>query len=99
MRNNRGRTVLGDPVDTDFAASIQPISFDDLESPAGGRSEERLRIFIPEPNALAPIDRQTGTVDSLLISGLAYNVEQVLNWRGSHTRVDVIRGDAIRGEA
>ena len=58
---------------------------------AGGVSlVERLRIYVPEPDALRAAFDDAGA-DAVAWLGLEFTVEESRSWPGSHTRATVLR--------
>lgn len=94
MRNNRGRLEEGDPVDMDFAASIQPISVDLAALPEGRRAIGRWRVYIPAVDVVSSAS-DTATTERFLIDAEEYNIEDWFEFRGSHTRIDLVSREAL----
>ena len=92
-RNRFGEFVPGEVTTTELRASIQPISLEDEDVLEGERLLERLKVYVPEPDALIAAfgDRQADKVD--VDGGVDFVVEQSKSWRGSHTRAILLRGE------
>ena len=89
-RNDFGEFVPGATEETEFPASVQPISLEDEDAVEGSRLDERLTVYIPQPQALVAAfgDREA---DICVVDGVEYTVEKTRSWRGSHTRAIVLR--------
>ena len=89
-RNEFGEWVPGEVTETEFPANVQPISLEDEDAVEGSRLDERLTVYIPQPQALLAAfdDRQADTV---LVDGAEFTVEKSRSWRGSHTRAILLR--------
>lgn len=88
--NDFGEWVPGATAETTMRASVQPLSLDDVDTAGGVQSVERLKVYVPQPAALAAAfdDREA---DRVLVNGLDYVVEESRSWRGSHTRATILR--------
>lgn len=89
-RNALGAFVPGVVEETEFRASVQPLALDDADIAGGVSLVERLRVYVPEPDALAAAfeDREA---DRVVFGGVEYTVEESRSWGGSHTRATVLR--------
>ena len=89
-RNRFGEFEPGDVTETEFRASVQPLGLEDEDVVEGSRLLERLKVYIPEPDALlaAYEDREADKVE---FDGVEYIVEQSKSWPGSHTRAVLLR--------
>ena len=92
-RNRFGEFVPGEVTTTELRASVQPISLEDEDVLEGSRLLERLKVYVPEPDALIAAfgNRQADKVD--VDGGVDFVVEQSKSWRGSHTRAILLRGE------
>ena len=89
MRNEYGEYVPGARSESTFRASVQPVSLEDVDAPEGARLLHRLKIYIPEPNALAAaFDEAAG--DAVVFGGKEYLVEDSQSWP-NHTKAIVLR--------
>ena len=89
-RNERGRYERGVVVETELRASVQPLSLEDQDLPEGTRVHDRLKVFVPEPDALIAAFEDAGA-DQVSLDGVVYTVEESRSWRGSHTRATLLR--------
>lgn len=89
-RNEFGEFVPGAVQETALRANVQPLSLEDEDVIEGSRLDERLKVFVPEPDALVAAfdDRQA---DAVLVDGVEFTVEKSRSWRGSHTRAILLR--------
>ena len=71
-------------------ASIQPLDTEEDTALEGARLDQRLKVFVPTENALAPAFDQS-EADTVLVDGVEYVVEKSRSWRGSHTRAILLR--------
>ena len=88
--NQYGEFEPGAVQETEFKASIQPLKLEDLDTTGGARVSHRLKVYIPEPGALAAAFGDA-EADQVLVDGLEYVVEESKTWRGSHTRAVLLR--------
>ena len=88
--NDFGEFVAGAVEETTLRANVQPISNEDEDVVEGSRLDERLKVYVPEPDALVAAfeDRQA---DMVIVNGHEYVVEKSRSWRRSHTRAVVLR--------
>ena len=89
-RNEFGRFIPGTTVETELSASVQPLSLTDDDVPEGARLSHRLRVYIPEPNALAAAFNDA-EADKAVVDGETFTVEESMTWRGHHTRAVLLR--------
>ena len=89
-RNQSGEYVPGRVVETELQASIQPIKLEDLDLTGGARMSHRLKVFIPEPEALSAAFDDS-TADRVEVDGVEYVVEESQSWRGHHTSAVLLR--------
>ena len=89
-RNSFGEYVQGAVTETDFPASVQPIALEDVDAPEGQRLLRRLKVYVPEGNALAAAVDES-EADRALVDGIEYTVETSQTWRGSHTEAVLLR--------
>ena len=89
-RNTAGEYVPGTMTETDFRASVQPLELEDSDIAGGASLEERLRVYVPVPDALMAAfdDREA---DEVVYDGTTYTVEESRSWPGSHTRATILR--------
>lgn len=86
----RGQYVPGPVTETDLPASVQPLAIEDKDFVGGDRLEERLKVFVPMPDALvAAFD--DSTADRVLIGTREFVVEESRSWPGGHTRARLVR--------
>ena len=85
---NRGLFRLS--LATVLRANVQPLDNEDEDVLEGSRLDERLKVYVPEPDALVAAfeDRQA---DQVIVDGNEYVVEKSRSWPGSHTRAVVLR--------
>ena len=89
-RNEFGEWVPGTLEETEFRASVQPLTLEDSNNAGGVAVSERLSVLVPVAGALvAAFD--DSTADKAEIDGLEYTVESTQSWRRNHTRAIVIR--------
>ena len=91
MFRRDGTFIPGDIEDTDFKASVQPLKLEDADVAEGSRVSERLKVYVPEPGALAAAfeDREADKV--ALADDRVFVVEESRSWPGSHTRATLLR--------
>ena len=89
-RNQFGEFVPGTVEETDFPASVQPMSLQDADFAGGVQVSHRLSVYVPEPDALAAAFDQSNA-DTALVYGLEFTVEESQSWRRSHTRAILLR--------
>ena len=90
MRNQFGEYVPGTVEETDFPASVQPMSLEDADDAGGVSVSERLSVYVPEAGALSAAFGDS-EADKALVEGVMYTVEESQSWRGSHTRAILLR--------
>ena len=89
-RNEHGEWVPGTVEETEFRASVQPLTLEDSNDVGGVSVSERLSVLVPVAGALvAAFD--DSTADKVEVDGLEYTVESTQSWRNHHTRAIVIR--------
>ena len=88
--NDFGEFVAGSVQETVLRASIQPLDTEEDTALEGARLDQRLKVFVPTENALAPAFDQS-EADTVLVDGVEYVVEKSRSWRGSHTRAILLR--------
>ena len=66
------------------------MKLEDIDTTEGARVSHRLKVFIPEPGALAAAFDEA-QADHVVVDGLDYIVEESQSWRGSHTRAVLLR--------
>ena len=83
--NEFGEFVPGTVEEVTLRASVQPLENEDEDVVEGSRIDERIKVFVPQADALVAAyrDRQG---DLVLVDGVEFAVVQARNWRGSHTR-------------
>ena len=88
--NDFGEFEPGAVEEVELRANVQPISLEEQDAAEGGRLDQRLRVYVPQPDALIAAfeDRQA---DAVLVDGVEYTVERSRSWRGSHTRATLLR--------
>lgn len=89
-RNSYGEFVPGAVIDTELRASVQPLSVEDLDLVEGARLSERLKVFVPQPDALAAAF-DDGCADQVVLGQKTYVVEESRSWASSHTRAILLR--------
>ena len=89
-RNQYGEFVPGALEFTEFSASVQPLALQDSDFVGGARTEERLKVYIPEAGALlaAFADRRA---DNAIVNGFEYVVEETQASWSNHTRAILFR--------
>ena len=88
--NNFGEFVTGGTEEVELRASIQPLDTEEDTALEGARLDQRLKVFVPTENALAPAF-ESAEADKVLVDGIEYVVEKSRSWRGSHTRAILLR--------
>ena len=88
--NDFGEFVAGAVEETTLRANVQPLGNEDEDVVEGSRLDERLKVYVPEPDALVAAfeDRQA---DMVIVDGIEFVVEKSRSWPGSHTRAVVLR--------
>ena len=88
--NSAGEYVEGAITETELRASVQPLKLEDSDFLGGVSLLERLRVYVPQPDALAAAfdDRQA---DKVVVAGIEYVVEESRSWPDSHTRATILR--------
>ena len=88
--NDFGEFVAGGTEEVTLRANVQPISLEDEDTVEGSRLDERLKVFVPVPDALVAAhgDRRA---DEVLVDGVQYVVEKSKSWRGHHTQAILLR--------
>ena len=88
--NDFGEFVAGATEEVELRANVQPLGNEDEDVLEGSRLDERLKVYVPEPDALVAAfeDRQA---DQVIVDGNEYVVEKSRSWPGSHTRAVVLR--------
>ena len=89
-RSDAGEYIHGAVSQTTLRASVQPISLEDDDLPEGARYSNRLRVYVPEADALAAAF-EDAPGDKVIVDGLEYAVEETQSWRGHHTRAVLLR--------
>ena len=87
--NAHGEWTPGVVEEVERAASVQPLSVEDVDTVEGSRFSERLKVYVPEPDALGAAfdDREA---DHVVIDGREYVVEESRSW-ASFTVARVLR--------
>ena len=88
-RDERGRFVPGAIVETELAASVQPLALEDSDIAGGAQLRERLRVYTPERNALLAAF-EDAEADNVVYNGATYVVEESRSWP-THTRATLLR--------
>ena len=88
--NQFGEFVEGTVVETELRASVQPLLLEDSDIAGGAQLQHRLKVYVPEPNALAAAfeDREA---DRVVVAGIEYVVEETQSWAASHTGATILR--------
>ncbi|MCY4498407.1 MAG: hypothetical protein OXC14_14100 [Rhodospirillaceae bacterium] len=88
--NSAGEYVEGAVTETELWASVQPLSAEDVDAVEGARLSDRLKVYVPEPDALvaAFVDREA---DHVVWLGQNFTVIESRSWPGSHTRATILR--------
>lgn len=89
-RDERGRWVPGIVNTVAMRASVQPLDLEDSDIAGGVQLSERLKIYVPEENALVAAfeDREA---DEVIYGGETYTVIESRSWQGGHTRATMLR--------
>ena len=85
-----GKWVDGTPVETELRASVQPIELIDDESPGVDRLRERLKVYVPEADALRAAPDNTSP-DQVVFLNRQYEVERSESWGVLYTQAVLIR--------
>ena len=85
-RNEFGEFVPGAVVETPFPASVQPLAIEDKDFVGGSQLSERMKCYIPEPDALVAAFEDRAADRVVLDHGRTFHVEESRSWTGSHTR-------------
>ena len=85
-----GEFIEGTITEVELPASVQPLDLQDADIAGGVSLVERLRIYVPEPDALRAAFDDAGA-DAVAWLGLEFTVEESRSWPGSHTRATVLR--------
>ena len=88
--NIYGEYIEGSVVETELAASVQPLSLEDAELEGGTQLQHQVKVFVPEPDALAAAfdDREA---DKVAYGGDIFTVIESRSWPGGHTRATLLR--------
>lgn len=89
-RDTYGEWVPGDVTETAMRASVQPLKLDDDELEGGQQLRERVKVYVPEPSALAAALDDRGA-DHVLWNETEYIVIESRSWAGGHTRATLLR--------
>ena len=93
--NAFGEFIEGTITEVELPASVQPLDLQDADIAGGVSLVERLRIYVPEPDALrAAFD--DAEADAVAWLGLEFTVEESRSWPGSHTPRDRAEGNLMR---
>ena len=89
-RNEFGEFVPGLVVEEPFRASVQPLAIEHTDFVGGAMLSERVKVYVPEPDALVAAfeDRKADYV--ALADGRVFVVEESQSWLG-HTRAILLR--------
>ena len=87
--NEYGEWVEGAVVQTELKASVQPLKLEDSDLVGGVQLSERLRVYVPEPDALAAAF-DTAEADRVVVDGREFVVEESRSWP-THTRATILR--------
>lgn len=90
-RNDFGEFVPGDVVETAFRASVQPLAIEDTDFVGGSMLSERVKVYIPAPDALVAAFEDRAADRVVLDDGRTFHVEESRSWTGSHTRAILLR--------
>lgn len=82
--DDSGEWVSGPVTETVLRGSLQPLTAEDILESGGNRLVNRHKLFVPLPDALR-------TSDCVVLDDGVYVVEEVMSWRGHHTRAIVLR--------
>lgn len=74
-----GLWVDDEPVETEHRCSVQPVELESLPEREGDRPVERLKVYVPEPDALRAAN-DDGPADWVNWMNRAYLVERSENW-------------------
>lgn len=85
-----GEFQPGATTETDFRASVQPLSIEDKDLEEGARLSEKMKVYLPNENALLAAFDDRGA-DRVVYNGIEYIVEESRSWPGGHTRATIIR--------
>ncbi len=85
----RGEWVPGPVVETELAASVQPLALEDADISGGAQLVERIKVYIPESDALAAAFDES-IADEVVIGAKTYTVEESRSWP-THTRATLVR--------
>lgn len=89
-RNNFGEWESGATTETTLRASVQPLQIEDSDLPEGTDVLDRVKVYVPIPDALvAAFD--SAQADEVLLDGRTYDVVESRSWRRSHTRATLLR--------
>ena len=85
-----GEWKSGPVTEIELRASVQPLALEDADFVGGAQLVDRLKVYIPEPDALGAAfdDREA---DRVVIDSCEYVVEESRSWPGSHTRATILR--------
>ena len=76
--------------ETDLPASVQPLSIEDADLGEGTDVTDRIKVYVPMPDALVAAF-EDAQADDVLVDGVAYVVDESRSWRRSHTRATLLR--------
>jgi len=89
-RNDLGVWVPGAVTETELLASVQPLDLSAAALESGSPLQERLKVYVPEPGALAAAFDDRGA-DRVRYAGAEYTVIESRSWPGGHTRATLLR--------
>ena len=93
-RRVNGLWVDDEPVETEFRCSVQPVELESLPEREGERVVERVKVYIPKPDALRA-SNDDGPADAVRWMNREYTVERSENWGNGtkmrHTQATLLR--------
>ena len=90
-RDRHGEYQPGAVVETEFPASVQPLALADNDIAGGAILADRVKVFIPVPDALAAAGESMSADHVVLADGRDFVVEESRSWPRSHTRATLLR--------
>ena len=90
-RDQYGEFVPGAVTETEFPASVQPLALEDTDIAGGSIVGERVKVYVPAPDALAAA-HESASADRVVLADLReFVVEESRSWSRSHTRATLLR--------
>ena len=89
-RNAAGEYVVGAIIETNFRASVQPMSLTDTDKENGVSLVERFKVYVLQAGALAAAVDDS-VADRVKWNGKTFTVVESRSWGKSHCRATLLR--------